>query len=148
MGLPPVERYRSFGYFKRMNETTVTAAIEAAEALLPGEAAPDDELDPRWQAIIEVSEFIPSDPDAVWAFTAKWGVHDDEDLRTAIATCLLEHLLEHHFDLIFPRVEKLAMDNARFSQTFGSCWKFDQSEIPANSKRFDKLKRACDKKHK
>ncbi len=130
-----------------MTETTVTVAIEAAEALLPGEAAPDDEEDPRWQAIIEVSEFIPSDPDAVWAFTAKWGVHDDEDLRMAVACVLLEHLLEYHFDLIFPLVEKLAMEDAHFAWTFTMSWKFGQSEIPANSKRFDKLERACTKKH-
>ena len=130
-----------------MAETTVATAIEAAEALLPGEAAPDDEQDPRWQAIIEVSEFIPSDPDAVWAFTVKWGVHDNEDLRIAIATCLLEHLLEQHFDMIFPRVEKLAMENAHFARTFTMSWKFGRSEIPANSKRFDKLERACTKRH-
>ena len=126
-----------------MNETTVTTAIEVAEDLLPGEAAPDGEEDPRWQAIIEVSEFIDSDPDAVWAFTAKWGVHDDEDLRSAIATCLLEHLIEQHFELIFPRVEKLAMDNADFAWTFTMCWKFGQSKMRANSKRWDKLDRRC-----
>jgi hypothetical protein len=31
----------------------------------------------------------------------------DADLRTAIATCLLEHLLEHHFDRLIARVRPL-----------------------------------------
>jgi hypothetical protein len=30
----------------------------------------------------------------------KWGSHEDEDVRAAIATCLLEHLLEYHFKLL------------------------------------------------
>jgi hypothetical protein len=37
---------------------TVEEAISAAESILPGHAAPDGEIDTRWQAIIAVSEFI------------------------------------------------------------------------------------------
>jgi hypothetical protein len=36
---------------------TVRQAILEAEAILPGRAAPEGESDPRWQAIIAVSEF-------------------------------------------------------------------------------------------
>ena len=46
---------------------TVHEAIEAAERLLPGVAAPDGELDPRWQAIIEVEGFIETDPEEICA---------------------------------------------------------------------------------
>jgi hypothetical protein len=52
---------------------TIQKAIARAEALLPGIAAPDGEIDPRWQAIIDVGEFIESDPAEVWAFIIKWG---------------------------------------------------------------------------
>jgi hypothetical protein len=65
----------------------VAEAIREAEALLPG--IPTDEgQDPRWQAIIEVSEYIWSGPEAaveaVWGFTLRWGVYPQEDLRTAV----------------------------------------------------------------
>jgi len=66
---------------------TVHAAIAA------GEAAPDGETDPRWQAVIAVGEFIETDPEPVFAFAQRWGSSDNADLRMAIATCLLEHLL-------------------------------------------------------
>jgi hypothetical protein len=65
---------------------TVQEAIAAAEKLLPGDAAPDGEIDPRWRAIIVVGEFIEDDPEAVWSFILRWGSSPDEDLRTAIAT--------------------------------------------------------------
>ena len=35
---------------------TARTAIEAAERVLPGTEAPEGELDPRWQAIIQVAE--------------------------------------------------------------------------------------------
>ena len=71
---------------------TVQEAIEQAEALLPDSVAPEGETDPRWQAIIDVGDFIESDPELVWAFALRWGSSEDDDLRAAIATCLLEHL--------------------------------------------------------
>jgi hypothetical protein len=118
----------------------VHAAITAAEKLLPGEPAPDGEEDPRWQAIIEVADYIESDPDAIWQFAARWGAHEQDDLRMAIATVVLEHLLEHHFDLIFPRIETLVKSDSNFADTFCSCWKFGQSKLPENTARFDRLK--------
>jgi hypothetical protein len=96
---------------------TVREAIKAAEQLLPGQAAPDGQVDPRWQAVIAIGEFVKQDPEAIWPFVLRWGSHSDEDLRNAIATCLLEHLLEYHFDLIFPRVEAAARNDAFFADT-------------------------------
>jgi len=119
---------------------TVQEAIEAAEQLLPGHAAPDGVKDPRWQAIIEVGMFSEQEPEAIWPFVLKWGSNEDEDLRTAIATCLLEHLLEHHFDLIFPRIESAAKSDPRFARTTLLCWKFGEAEEPANVARFDRLR--------
>lgn len=119
---------------------TLSQAIRRANAVLPGEPAPDGELDPRWQAIIEVANFIETHPDEVWDFVAEWGGHEQDDLRMAIATCLLEHLLEHHFEAIFPRVEKAARSNRLFADTFCSCWKFGPSEHPENARRWDRLR--------
>jgi len=118
----------------------VEEAIAKAEELLPGQAAPEGEVDPRWQAIIVVGEFIERDPEAIWPFILRWGSHEDEDLRTAIATCLLEHLLEHHFDPMFPRVETAARSNPNFAKTVLGCWKFGQAKDPERADRFDRLR--------
>jgi hypothetical protein len=85
---------------------SVVLAIGRAERVLPGKEAPEGELDPRWHAIIGIADHIEQHPLEVWRFTRKWGAHANPDLRTAVATCLLEHLLEHHFDRIFPLVSE------------------------------------------
>ena len=126
---------------------TVDEAISAAEKILPGHAAPDGVEDPRWQAIIEVGNFVPEEPEAVWPFVLRWGSHGDDDLRAAIATCLLEHLLEHHFDLIFPRVEAVAKSNLFFAKTTAQCWKFGKAKEPQRAKRFDRLRAELRKPH-
>ena len=118
---------------------TVEAAIRLADGILPGTPAPEGETDPRWQRIIDVGSYIDSAPEAVWEFVARWGTHEDDDLRSAIATCLLEHLLEHHFETLFPRVERLVAVDPMFADTFTSCWKLGQAELPHNAVRFDAL---------
>ena len=110
------------------------------ESILPGLRAPDGELDPRWQAIIAVGEFVESDPEKVWEFSARWGRSGDDDLRSAIATCLLEHLLEHHFDLIFPRMASLAEEDRNFAQACLDCWEFGESKQPDNALILKRLK--------
>lgn len=123
----------------RSHPRTVHEAIRRAERVLPGVRAPEGEEDPRWQAIIVVGEFIESDPEAVWEFAARWGKHANEDLRTAIAVLLVEHLLEHHFRTFFPRLEALSRTSVRFGDCFKMCWKLGQARHPANRKRFHAL---------
>jgi hypothetical protein len=118
---------------------TSTEAIARAEALLPGIAAPEGAEDPRWQAIIAVAEFIDSDPQAVLAFVQRWGVHPDLDLRQAIATCALEHLLESQFESSFPAVERLARANPLFADTLAMCWRFGELEVPENAAKLEQL---------
>jgi hypothetical protein len=118
---------------------TVDEAIAVAESILPGHAAADGEIDDRWQAIIAVAEFIETDPEAVWLFARKWGSHADADLRMAISTCVLEHLLEHHFDVFISRVEEAAKADPLFANTVTNCGKFGQSEEPTRAARFDRL---------
>ena len=117
------------------------SVIARAEHLLPGHAAPDGENDPRWQAIIDVAEFIPTHPEEVWVFASRWGCSDDADLRDAIATCVLEHLLEHHFEFVFPRLEALARSCPHFALTVHGCSKFGEAELPENSVRLDRLRK-------
>jgi hypothetical protein len=120
---------------------TVAQAIRKAERLLPGKEAPEGELDPRWQAIIVVAEHIKQHPDEVWRFTRKWGASANEDLRAAVATCLLEHLLEYHFDRIFPLVSEACNRSRRFADTFSMCCEFGQTCSRRNVRRFRALKR-------
>jgi hypothetical protein len=116
---------------------TVDEAIRAAENLLPGRAAPDGQRDARWQAIITVGEFIENEPEAVWSFVVRWGASADADLRAAIATCLLEHLLEHHFDAFISRVEQAARADMWFREMAASCWTFGDAEHPDRVSRFE-----------
>ena len=118
---------------------TVDEAISSAESILPGHAAPDGEIDDRWQAIIAVAEFIETEPEAVWSFAKKWGAHPDDDLRMAISTCVLEHLLEHHFDVFISQVEEAAKADPLFAKMLTNCSKFGQSEEPTRAARFDRL---------
>jgi hypothetical protein len=124
----------------------VNEAIATAETILPGGAAADNEQDPRWQAIIDVAEHIETDPEPIWAFALRWGSFADEDLQAAIATCVVEHLLEHHFDRFIGRVEEAVLADTRFAKTVALCWKFRQSETGARSGRFDRLMRLAQSK--
>ena len=124
----------------------VFKAIAKAEKLLPGRAAPEGKIDPRWQAIIAVSEFIDSNPEDVWEFIVRWGKNRNSDLRAAVATCLLEHLLDRHFATYFPRLEVLARKSPLFAKTFSMCWKFGQAEEPKNANRWDRLEKSLQRK--
>jgi hypothetical protein len=120
---------------------SLAEAIKQANRLLPGEPAPPGEQDPRWQAIIEIGEYVESDPDGVWRFVRQWGSYPQDDLRDAIATCLLEHLLEHHFNRVIARIEEWARRDPAFGNTLSRCWKMGNAERPANARRLDALLR-------
>jgi hypothetical protein len=125
---------------------SVEETIAAAEAILPGRPAPDDEADPRWKAVIAVAEFIPSDPQAVWSFILRWGVSLDGDLRAAIACCALEHLLQQHFDAFYDRVVEAASRDALFADTVSRCWVFAPGIEPERAAKFDALRKSLRRK--
>jgi hypothetical protein len=66
----------------------------------------------------------------------------------AISTCLLEHLLQYHFDRFIASVEDAAMSDARFADTVTGCWKFGQAEEPSRAARLDRLQAASRQKAK
>jgi uncharacterized protein DUF6869 len=121
---------------------TLEQTITAAEIFLPGHPAPEGMPDARWQAISAIGEFIEENPEPVWSFVVRWGSSSDADLRMALATCLLEHLLELHFDHFISRVEQAALADPLFGEMTASCWKFGQSEDPHRAARLDRLLRA------
>ncbi len=83
----------------------------------------EDSRDCRWQALVVCGEYIATRPGDVWALVAEHGPAQDEDLRTGVATVLLEHLLEHDFERYFPRVASAVRRGATgLAHTLRLCW--------------------------
>lgn len=79
--------------------------------------------DCRWQALVVCGEFIATRAEDVWALVAEHGDTGDEDLRTGVATVLLEHLLEHDFERWFPEVAAAVQGGATgLAHTLRLCW--------------------------
>jgi len=143
-----VRRWKEVALGRKQGGAGVERAIARAEAVLPGRPAAEGEVDGRWQAIIRVGEFIESEPEAVWAFVVRWGKHAQADLRMAVATCLLEHLLDAHFEMMLPRVRKTAMESVRFAEMLEACWPFGRAETLRNWQRVERVKREARRRHK
>ena len=112
-----------------------STAVARAEVML---ASSDN--DTRWQGAILLGEFCQTAPETIWPSVVRWGSNSDEDLRTAIATCVLEHILEHHFAPFFDRSRQIiTAGNSAFSDTLRQCWHLGQAELPANKTRLDEL---------
>ena len=98
---------------------SVTAAIERAKATLHRRSV-DEGRDPRWQAIIDVSEYLESEPEPIWSFIEELHDTKDEDLQAALATCLLEHLFQDH-PQYRDRAERLAARSPHFRHMLEMC---------------------------
>ena len=99
---------------------SVGAAIDKVRGLLYLSPV-EDGHDPRWQAIIDLSEYLGSDPEPIWKFLEELHDTKDEDLQAALTTCLLEHLLEEHPEYR-SRAELLASKSLEFQQMLDGCW--------------------------
>jgi hypothetical protein len=125
-----------------LTKAALKRAIARAEAILPGREGRAGKRDPRWQAIIRVGAFIESHPQEVCDFAMRWARRRGRDLQSAIHCCLIEHLLEHHFDVVLPRMRQAAMENARVAEHFieyRPWFKFGQAELPKNAARLKRL---------
>jgi hypothetical protein len=93
-----------------------------------------------WTAAVEAGELIASRPDEVWELILDYGSRENADMRQAISSCMLEHLLEHNFERYFGRLEEsINSGNKNLGQTFSLCWKFGQSNAESNALRWDRL---------
>jgi hypothetical protein len=120
---------------------SASRAIAKLERLLPGRPVYDARKgDPRWLLMLDIQdEFILSHPEEIWAFVLRWGKHPQTDLRDAVACCLLEHLLEHHFVLLFPRVCAASKKSRRFTDTLRRCYWLGLAALPQHAKTLDRL---------
>lgn len=124
-----------------MSNISLDRAIAAAEKALTTRGISKERQRARWQAIGRVADFIETHPEEVWSFVDKWGRSRSKDVRMAVSTCLLEHLLEHWFDRFFPRIEDAVRSDHKFADTFSYCWEFGQTERAENRKRFKALQK-------
>jgi hypothetical protein len=84
----------------------------------------DLDNDCRWQALIVVGEFIKSEPEAIWRVVRRYGSSIDQDMRTGVATVLLEHLFEHYPRYRSEAARLILKGNERLRDTFNMCWNF------------------------
>lgn len=120
-------------------EATLRRIIRRTERILPGRPAPNGECDDRWQAIMQIEDYVQEFPEPIWEFTRKWGKHPQKDLRTAVAVLLLERLLQCHFQLICPRVCTEVKKSKRFTDTLRQCYWLGQAALPANARKLDRI---------
>ena len=89
----------------------------------------DPDNDCRWKALSVIGKFAERAPEAVWGVVSEFGESEDEDMRDGVACVLLEHLLEYHFDLVFPRLKERIEGGARLlADTLGRCYAFGQAK--------------------
>ncbi len=93
----------------------------------------------RWQAASALGAYCETSPEMVWPLTVKWGSCATEDVRAAISTCVLEHLLEHHFAEYLPKTRSAVHQSNHFADTFSGCWKLGQAAQPENAEKWDEL---------
>jgi hypothetical protein len=82
---------------------------------------------------------VSEEPEAVWDFVHRWGLHHDGTLRHAVAVLLLQPLLAQHFDPYFQLVVRQVRESKPFADTFARCAKYGQSEAAGNSEAWDEL---------
>jgi hypothetical protein len=93
-----------------------------------------------WKAAADACEYVQKAPNLIWPLVVKAGSSEEEDLRMAMAACVLEHLLGEHFEEYFPKVKELInAGNRNLRSTLEFCSKMDQSEEERNSSQWDEL---------
>jgi hypothetical protein len=122
----PAQRLQALRLMRQRIEVGILSRtfLDLARTLI---ADPDNDC--RWQAVIVVGEYVEDSPEEVWQVISQFGESQDEDMRVAIATVLLEHLLESHFDAYFPRLrERVQGGSLLLADTLSRCWAFGRAE--------------------
>lgn len=90
---------------------------------------PDRNNSIRWRTFLLVGEYIRDFPSKVWPFIVKYGAVPNKDIRNGVASCLLEHILEYHYDKYLPEVEKLLFSNKNYIYIFKGSFFFGDEEF-------------------
>jgi hypothetical protein len=102
----------------------------------------DSDNNCRWQSLIIIGEYINKYQDDIFNIIIKYGSSEDQDMRMAIATVLLEHLFEKDFKKYFSLYKNISKDNHLLLDTLSSCWvnKNDSKELKSIKKYLDSIK--------
>ena len=97
-----------------------------------------------WERVWEIAGAMGDDaltrPNAIWDDVASALRYAEDDGITAIASCILEHVLENSFDEYIGRVEaEIASGNRNMLEALKRSWKFEQAKTSANSERWDRI---------
>jgi hypothetical protein len=93
-----------------------------------------------WKGAAKLSEVVFGGPERIWNTVVKYGSQENEELQRAIALCVLEHILERHFDEYFPKIRQVFLaGNRHFRRTFLMCGKFGQACERSNSCMWDEF---------
>ena len=137
---------RVFQHMDRDNMSDTEEYISPQQLQEVNTALSSQDEDTRWQAAIVLGAYSETDPEAIWPLTVKHGSSNNEDTQTAIATCVLEHILEYHFQAFFIRVQHLIQHgNSNFAGTFLICWQFGQAKLPGNSEQFKATRKQAER---
>lgn len=103
----------------------------------------DSDNNCRWQSLIIIGEYLDKYPDDIFKIIIRYGLSEDEDMRTAIAKILLEHLLEKYFEKYFSLYKNISRSNSYLLDTLSRCWVngFDSKE----QKKIETYLRSIDK---
>jgi hypothetical protein len=89
-----------------------------------------EENDVRWQSLIVIGEFIPlgAHNERIWSLILEYcGI--DDDMQSALATVLLEHLLEHDFERTLDKIRgALEKSNPPLLDLVPRCGRFGESD--------------------
>src|SRR5690242_12677743 len=119
-----------------MNEVHPLPDLETIKRQLASSSEKD-----RWAGAADLGEYVFARPEQAWPLVVEFGSSALEDMRAAIATCVLEHILEHHFDTYFPMLvsEIEQSDNHYLADTLSYCSKFGQAREFSRATRWDSL---------
>ncbi len=90
---------------------------------------PDRNNNLRWRALVLAGWYIDEFPSKVWPFVVKYGAVPNKDIRMGVACCLLEHVLQYHYDTYLPETEKLLFTDKNHIYTLRSCLCFGEEEL-------------------
>src|SRR6185369_15327244 len=119
-----------------MSEVPPLPALEAIRRQLVSDSEND-----RWAGAADLGEYAFARPEQAWPLVVEFGSSSVEDTRAAIATCVLEHILEHHFDTYFPLLvsEIEQRNNHSLADTLSFCSKFGQAREFSRATLWDSL---------
>lgn len=127
--------YLSNGVGVRSNRRFI---VEIADLLLPRRSE-----NVRWGAACRLLgnwEYVRDNPKVVWPLVVKWGSVHSHDIRSAIACCVLEEILQFHFNEYFARCKDIVnRGNRRFAETLAMCWRLGEANEPHSRKALDRL---------